>query len=343
MTENERPAGTGWATIVGVALGLSLLVGVLVSAFAWPAANTEPRDVPLAVAPAAAVGEVQQRLDAAAPGAFDLVATDDAEAAREAIEDREVYGAIVLDPAGPPQVLTASAAGPVVAQVLTEIAAQLAAAESGGAAATAPVEDVVPMPVDDPRGAAFAAGALPMVMGGLVVGIAMSSLVRGIGRQVAGALLAAAGAGTAAVAVLQSWLDSIGGSFVADAGAIALTVAAISVTIIGLRSLIGPAGIGVAALVIFVLGNPLSGLASAPEMLPDGWGALGQALPPGAGGSLLRSTAFFDNAGAGGPALVLACWLAAGLLLAGIGAAVASRRAVPVSAETTNPAVPAVP
>jgi hypothetical protein len=29
-------------------------------------------------------------------------------------------------------------------------------------------------------------------------------------------------------------------------------------------------------------------------MLPTGWGTLGQMLPPGAGGSLLRSTAFFE-------------------------------------------------
>jgi hypothetical protein len=89
---------------------LAVLVGVLVSAFAWPAANTEPREVPLAVAPAAALSEVQQRLEAAAPGAFDLVAANDADDARAAIEDRDVYGAIVVDPAGPPQVLTASAA-----------------------------------------------------------------------------------------------------------------------------------------------------------------------------------------------------------------------------------------
>ena len=70
---------------------------------------------------------------------------------------------------------------------------------------------------------------------------------------------------------------------------------------------------------MFLIGNPISGVASAPEMLPTGWGTLGQMLPPGAGGSLLRSTAFFDGAAAAGPVLILAAWLAAGLVLAALG------------------------
>jgi hypothetical protein len=65
-------------------------------------------------------------------------------------------------------------------------------------------------------------------------------------------------------------------------------------------------------LLMVLAGNPLSGLSSAPELLPQPAGALGQLLPPGAGGSLLRSTAFFDGAAATGPLAVLAAsWLGA--------------------------------
>lgn len=42
---------------------------------------------------------------------------------------------------------------------------------------------------------------------------------------------------------------------------------------------------------------------------------LGHLLPPGASGSLLRANAFFDGNGAGGPVLVLAVWVVAGLAL----------------------------
>jgi hypothetical protein len=62
-----------------------------------------------------------------------------------------------------------------------------------------------------------------------------------------------------------------------------------------------------------LLGNPLSGLNSAPEMLPSGWGTLGQWLPQGATATLLRSTAFFDGAGATTAIAVLTCWTVAGI------------------------------
>jgi hypothetical protein len=80
---------------------------------------------------------------------------------------------------------------------------------------------------------------------------------------------------------------------------------------------------------MMLLGNPLSGLTSAPEMLPSGWGSLGQLLPPGAAGTALRSVSFFDGAGAGRPFLVLSAWIAFGLLLCAFGATrTRSRRVV---------------
>ncbi|WP_158693100.1 hypothetical protein [Streptomyces viridochromogenes] len=48
----------------------------------------------------------------------------------------------------------------------------------------------------------------------------------------------------------------------------------------GLAALIGKAGIGVGALLIVLIGNPFSGAASAPELLPAPMGLIGQWLPP---------------------------------------------------------------
>ena len=55
-----------------------------------------------------------------------------------------------------------------------------------------------------------------------------------------------------------------------------------------------------------LIGNPFSGVGSAPELLPQPIGAIGQLMPPGAGGNLLRSTGFFDGAGA--PAATSPSW-----------------------------------
>lgn len=315
-TDTSSPSG--WLRAVGVGLGLAVLVGVLVMAFAWPPAESAPRNIPVAVVGSAdATAQLEQRLATAMPDALDLESAPDADAARRLIEDRKVYGAIVLEPDGPPRVLTASAGSPVVAQLLTGISGQLA--QQGTGTSGQQVEDVVPLSDDDPRGSAFAAAALPMVIGGMVVGILMSFLVAGVWQRVAGALVAAVAAGWVVTLVAQTWLGALQGNVLANAGAVALIVAAISMTMIGLVALIGPAGVGIGAVIMFLVGNSISGVSSAPEMLPTGWGTIGQLLPAGAGGTLLRSTSYFDGAAGGRPILVLTAWMAAGLLLAMLG------------------------
>jgi len=53
-------------------------------------------------------------------------------------------------------------------------------------------------------------------------------------------------------------------------------------------------------------------------MIPGG--SLGQLLPPGAGGSLLRSTGYFDGAASGQHVAVLAAYALVGLTLLGVAA-----------------------
>ena len=62
-----------------------------------------------------------------------------------------------------------------------------------------------------------------------------------------------------------------------------------------------------------VVGNPFSAAAAAPELLPRPVGGIGQLMPPGAGANLLRSSGYFDGAGAGEHIAVLAVWALLGL------------------------------
>src|SRR5689334_23626340 len=88
--------------LVAVVLLLTAVLTVLLIAFAWPAARSAPRDVPIAVAgPSQAVGQVQAGLEQAMPGGFEITPVADRAAAVQKIGDRDVYGAIVLDPAQP--------------------------------------------------------------------------------------------------------------------------------------------------------------------------------------------------------------------------------------------------
>ncbi|MFC3504272.1 hypothetical protein ACFOOK_25355 [Micromonospora krabiensis] len=317
---------------------LALLVAVLAVAaqvllvplFAAPAAHLAPRDLPVAVAgPAPATAEIAGRLAAARPGAFAVRTLPDAAAADRALRDREVYAAFVAGPDGL-TLHTAPAASPTVAALLGEAAGQL----SGGR--PVPVVAVVPADPDDPRGGGFAAGFLPFAMTSLLAGVLLTLLVRGRLARLAGLLAYAVLAGAAGAVVLHDWLGVIGGNRVAEAGTIGLFALAAAATVAGLGALLGRPGIALGALLVFLVGNPLSAVAAAPELLPQPWGAVGQWLPAGAGGSALRSVAFFDGAGAGRALTVLAGYAAAGLALV-----LLARRAAVPSGQVPEP-MPAV-
>ena len=176
QTPHRPPAAAILAVPVVVALVLTL--------FAWPNARLEPRDLPIGVAgPPPAAEAIEKRL-AQQEGAFDLQRYGDEAAARAAIEDRDVYGAFVATPSGP-KVLTASAASPAVAQLLTQAASETRAA----------TEDVVEAGL---HATALGSSVLPLVIAGILTGIA-------------GVLLSSTALGRAGRVLLASVLDRRGG------------------------------------------------------------------------------------------------------------------------------------
>ena len=293
-----------------------ILAALVLTLFAWPAARLEPRDLPVGVAGApAGTRAIEQRL-ATQEGAYEIHRYTDEGAARQAIREREVYGAFVSTPSGP-MLLTASAASASVAQLLEQSAS--------GPAPKA--RDVVPTSDNDPRGAALSASVLPLVIAGLLTGVAASFLAPAGLRRVGLVAAASVLAGVAATAIVQSWLGVVGGDWAANWAALSLTVLAIASVVAGLQSLLGRAGILLGAATMIVIGNALSAVSSAPELLPQPVGAIGQLLPPGAGGNLVRSTGFFDGAAAGGHVAVLISWVLVGLTALAAAAARDRRRA----------------
>ncbi len=296
-----------------LALGAVAIQAVMVLAFAWPAARVAPREVPLVVAgPATATAAVVQRLDAEQPGAFRVERLAGEDAARRAVTGRRAYGALVVGPDGP-HVLIASAASPAVAQLLTQMGQRLSASPA------APPRDVVPADPDDPRGAALGALVLPLVMSGMLGGVLLTFLVGSVAWRLAGLVLFSAVAGLVTAAIVGRVLPVVPGPYAEVAGAIALTTFAVCGAVTGLGALLGRAGAGLGAVTMMLVANPLSGVTSAPEMLPSPWGAVGQAMPAGAGVTLLRSVAFFDGARMRYPLVVLLAWAAGGLLCLALG------------------------
>ncbi|MFE6197458.1 ABC transporter permease [Streptomyces sp. NPDC057838] len=317
--------------LIAVLVLVPVLAALALWAFAWPAARTAPRDLPLGVAgPAAAAAQVERRLEGQ-DGAFEIHRYADEAAARDAVEDRTVYGAVVVTPRGP-VLLTASAAGPAVAQLLQQAVARQAAAD-GTQVRTV---DVVATPPGDPRGAAFNASVLPLALAGIAAGAVVTVLGLRGPRAVVALLGASALVGLAAAGIAHSWLGVLTGDWWAEAAVLGLSSLAVSGAVAGLAALTGPAGIGIAGGVVMLLGNPFSGAASAPQMLPEPASAIGQWLPPGAGTTLLRSVAYFDGAAATGPVLTLTWWAALGLGAVLLGGPLRARKRARASAAGTR-------
>src|SRR5918994_2586395 len=293
------PAHHGRRPHAAAILLVPLLAALVLTLFAWPAARLEPRDLPVAVAGSGPPADALATQVSAQDGRFDVERVADEAGARAAIEDRDVYGAFVAGPNGP-EVLVSSAASAMTAQLLSHAAAEQ----------HAPVEDVVPA---SPRAAALGSSVLPLVLAGILTGIAASVLAAGALGRAALILTGSALVGLAGATIIDSWLDVVEGDWWANAGVLSLTVGAIAAAVAGAQACFGHAGAAATALTMVFVGNPFSGVASAPELLPQPVGGLGQLLPPGAGGKLLRSTGFFDGAGGGAPLAVLACWAVAGL------------------------------
>lgn len=284
-----------------------LAVALVLALFAWPSARLAPRDLPIGiVGPPTAARAIEQQL-AGREGPFEVHSYPNQAAARRAIEDREIYGALVITATGT-RVLTASAASQAVAQLLGRAASEISARAQAKAVE---VQDVV----SAPRSSALASSVLPLVLAGILVGAAAAHLASGglvrAGLLVAGSVLS----GLVATVIVQGWLDVVEGAWLANVAALTLTVLAIASVLVGLYALLGTPGAIVAGLTMVLVGNPFSGVGSAPELLPKPAGTIGQLMPPGAGGNLLRSTGYFDGAAAAGHVAVLVAWMLAGAAL----------------------------
>ena len=289
-----------------LAFGAVALVALFAFFFVYPGHDPEPNGVPLGL-----VGPGAERTGAELErnGRFEAKRYDDEGAARAAILDREAYGAVVTGTQ--PKLLVASAASPQVASILQEAAARVPGA------AKPPVEDVRPLDEDDPRGTSINLLSIPLsvtsILGAMLIFTGAPALAPG--QRLAVLAGFAVVGGLVAMLIVRVAIGALPGPFLGLTAVAALAIAAMAFAAAGIMSALGPPGIMLSFLIFLMLGNPASGAASAPELLPEPWSTGGQFLPSGAAATGLRNTAYFDGAALAQPLVVLAAFAAAGALL----------------------------
>ncbi|SDE08192.1 hypothetical protein [Nocardioides lianchengensis] len=296
-TRRTRPAV---AAVLGLVAGL--VVALVVLAFLWPVATSEPHDLP--------VGVVGGQLPASADLPVDPTSYDSRADAVRAIQEREVYGALVLDPAAP-EVLVAGAGQAPATAVVQGLGAQMGAAQG----VTPTVTDVVPLSEDDPAGAGLSAMGFPLVLGGIVGGVLVSLLVAGVTRRLLALGVYAAAAGLLAAVVTGPLLGIAAGGFWTSALVLAVAMLGTASTVVGLNALLGAPGIGVGAVLTMLVANPISGGTTPYQFITGPWGEIGQYFVPGAAQSLFREVSYFPDASTLHEWVVLVAWVLGGVLL----------------------------
>ena len=293
--------------------GLSVILALLLAIFIMPSLKSGPHDLPVGlVAPSAVADELPAAVDEASPGAFAFASFATADALAAAVEHREVVGGFVVGD-GTLDVYVAGAGSPVISSTVS------ATGEAIGAQLQldTTVTDVVPLPAADPSGIGIGGLAFPLVFGGIVPAVAFRAVFpRRLGWAVGGIVGFSLVGGAVTAAVLAFLFGSIAtAQFWPVAGAMALGIAALALPLAGLKELLGAKGFTIGAMVMMFLGNPLAGISTSAAWLPAWLGTIGQALPPGSAGTLVRAVAYFGGAGGAGAATILVVWVLAGILL----------------------------
>lgn len=306
----KPPAIVLWT---GLTAGLAAVLVLLLMLFILPSLKSGPKHVPIGVVGEAGISEqLAETLNQHSPDAYDIESVSSTSALRDALEERSLYGGFDLSAPETIDIYVASASSPALAGAITATGNVLA----DGFALEAQVIDVVPLPASDPTGIGIGGLAFPLVFGGIVPVVAYRSVMAGRrGWILAGLLGFSALSGVVVAAVLQFMFGSIEHSFWPVAAAVALGIAALALPLAGLNECFGGKGFTIGAMTMMFLGNPFAGIATGATWLPAGVAIIGQVLPPGAAGTLVRSVAYFGGAGGTVAALTLSAWGVLGLVL----------------------------
>ncbi|MFI8964178.1 DUF3533 domain-containing protein [Streptomyces sp. NPDC053493] len=298
-------------------VGVFALQLLFIASYVGALHDPKPTDVPFGVvAPQQVSGALMGELEKLPGDPLDPRVVASREEARDQILNRDIDGALIVDPRGRTDtLLVASGGGKVLSATLQAMFTQVEAANQR----TVRTVDVAPSSGEDFNGLSAFYLVIGWCVGGYICAaiLAISAGSRPANRERAVirlgvlALYSVLG-GLGGAVIVGPILGALPGSVAALWGLGTLVVFAVGATTLALQSLFGIVGIGLAILLVVVAGNPSAGGAFPLPMLPPFWKAIGPALPPGAGTWSARSIAYFKGNDMTGSMLVLSAWAVVG-------------------------------
>lgn len=292
-----------------VSLLVSLFAALFVASYSLAMGNPQPHDVPIGlVSETVTATTFDQSLESVTTTSFDVTMFATEEAAKEAIEQQQIYGALVTATAGQDaQLYVSSASGASIARLIESDSATIA--QKLGVTVT--VTDLNPLSPSDPSGLVLFYLALACTIIGFVGAIQT--------RVNAGLTLAGEVTWDVVRAVLVGLVVTLTAGpilgferfpFVPVWAVLATTVMVGGSVYSFFRVVVGGRWALVPTWILFILvSNPSSGGAVAPQLLPPFYEFMGRWMPTGATVRALRDLTYFPDAPHAEPYIVLGGWL----------------------------------
>jgi hypothetical protein len=275
--------------------------------------DPRPRDVPIA---AVGTPQIAQAIEAQAPDRLDVRAVPDLAAARQAIDEREVYAAVVPGPHGVRELVIASSASNQVANFMRKT---LGAATPQNVPR---IGDAKPLPEDDSAGSSIPLLVQLLILGGSVGILGFRRVLPRFQAEprsgvlpIAALVAYALAFGLAVTGISEEFGVGTDAAFLDRVLVFSFISLAVTASTAAMVSLIGAAGSAVAGTLFFVIGSQISGGNTALEFLSPFWSGLGEHLPGGAGTALVRDVLYFPDAPMGEPIATLAAYVGVGVLV----------------------------
>ncbi|WP_406458763.1 DUF3533 domain-containing protein [Streptomyces sp. NBC_00876] len=294
----------------------------------------KPHRIPIVVvAPVAVESELVTRLNALPGEPLHVNAVSDRAQARSRLLERSADAALFVNATGRSDtLLVATAGGPSAADAAAKVV--LAVERSQNRAMV--VRDIRPPAAGDSRGLSSFYLVLSWTIGGYLAASALN-MAAGSKRptlrrtlvRLAAMVPYAFVSGIGGAIIVGPVLNCLPGAFWDLVGIGTLVVFASGAVGVALQSLAGTVGLGLTILIFTILGNPSSGGVYPSSLLPPFWAAIGQALPPGAGTTVVRNTVYFNGNATTGALWILGAWAFGGIAVAVLSAAMRNERRSP--------------